>query len=84
MQDKAKSVDFAEIIVFLTENKPYETPIYAICINDVFYGEFDCLAGTNFMDRMIKRHKVWSVDVCNRRDEMIKSRFFRNTATSSK
>lgn len=81
LQDKAKSIDFADIFVFLMENKPYESPIYAIYINDVFYGGFDCLAGIGFMDRMVKRHKVWSIDVCNRCNEMIRNRFIRNTSS---
>ena len=78
LQEKAKSISFAEVIVFLTEHKLYESALFAIYVNDSFYGEFDDFAGHNFMDRIIQKRKVCSVEVFNRRREMTRSRYFRN------
>ena len=78
LQEKANKISFANVIVFLTEHKPYESPLFAIYVNDCFYGEFDDFAGHNFMDRIIQKRKVCPVEVFNRQREMIRSRYFRN------
>lgn len=78
LQEKAKSISFAEVIVFLTEHNPSESALFAIYVNDSFYGEFDDFAGHNFMDRIIQKRKICPVEVFNRRREMMRSHYFRN------
>lgn len=78
LQEKAKSISFAEVIVFLTEHNPSESALFAIYVNDSFYGEFDDFAGHNFMDRIIQKRKICPVEVFNRRREMMRIHYFRN------
>lgn len=78
LQEKANKISFANVIVFLTEHKPYESPLFAIYVNDCFYGEFDDFSGHNFMDRIIQKRKVCPVEVFNRRCEMTRNRYLHN------
>lgn len=80
LQEKANKIAFAKIIVFLTEHKPYESALFAIYVNDSFYGEFDDFAGHNFMDRIIQKRKVCPVEVFNRRCEMIRNHYLCNVS----
>ena len=78
LQEKSKSISFAEVVVFLTEHKPYESALFAIYVNDSFYGEFDNFAGHNFIDRIIQKRKVCPIEVFNRRCEVIRNRYLHN------
>ena len=78
LQEKSKSISFAEVVVFITEHKPYESALFAIYVNDCFYGEFDDFAGHTFIDRIIQKRKVCPVEVFNRQCEMRRSHYFRS------
>lgn len=80
LQEKAKSISCAKVIVFLTEHKPYESALFAIYVNDSFYGEFDDFAGHNFMDRIIQKRKICPIEVFNRRCEMIRNHYLCNVS----
>ena len=78
LQEKANKISFANVVVFLTEHKPYESPLFAIYVNDCFYGEFDDFTGHTFIDRIIQKRKVCPVEVFNRQSEMRRSHYFRS------
>ncbi len=78
LQEKAKSISLAKVFVFLIDHGPYESPLFAVFIDDKFYGEFDYCAADDFIDRIVRKGKVCDISIWNRRNEMIRSHYLRN------
>lgn len=78
LQEKAKSISLAKVFTFLIDHGPYESPLFAIFIDDKFYGEFDYCAADDFIDRIVRKGKVCPLGVYKRRKEMIRSSYFRS------
>ena len=78
LQEKAKSISLAKVFVFLIDHGPYESPLFAVFIDDKFYGEFDYCAADDFIDRIVRKGKVCPLEVYKRRSEMIRSSYFRS------